>query len=235
MAFIANINYVADLRHRRDPGGQRPDEPRRRPGVRPVLAPVHDADHPDGQHRQRHPVGDRLRRARLRAARRGRGRAGRRVRRDPPGRHRAGRARARLVPLPARRAAHRGPQPRRRAGPDDRHRRADRGRQDDPRQPADALLRDRRGPHLHRRHRQPRDVTRRAALHVRDGPPGHVAVPRHDPREHRLRPRRRDRRGGHRGSPGRPRRPLRADPARRLRHGPRRRRDERVRRARSSC
>ena len=40
-----------------------------------------------------------------------------------------------------------------------------------------------------RRHRQPRDVARRAAVDVRDGPPGHVAVPRHDPREHRLRPR----------------------------------------------
>ena len=92
-----------DLRHRRHPGRQRPDEPRRRPGVRPVLAPVHDADHPDGQHRQRHPVGDRLGRARLRAARRGGGGAGRRLRRDPPRRQRAGRARARLVPLPARR------------------------------------------------------------------------------------------------------------------------------------
>ena len=37
-----------------------------------------------------------------------------------------------------------------------------------------------------------RDDLRRA---VRDGPPGHVALPRHDPREHRLRPARRDRRG----------------------------------------
>ena len=73
MTFIANLNYVADLRHRRHPGRQRPDEPRRRPGVRPVLAPVHDADHPDRQHRQRHPVGGRVGRAGVRAARRGRG------------------------------------------------------------------------------------------------------------------------------------------------------------------
>ena len=79
-----------DLRHRRHPGGQRPDEPRRRAGVRPVLAPVHDADHPDRQHRQRHPVGGRVGGAGVRAARRGRGGAGRRARRDPAGGRRAG-------------------------------------------------------------------------------------------------------------------------------------------------
>ena len=62
-----------DLRHRRDPGGQRPDEPRRRPGVHPVLAPVHDADHPGGLDRQRPPVRGRVRRAGVRAAGRGRG------------------------------------------------------------------------------------------------------------------------------------------------------------------
>ena len=73
-----------DLRHRRHPGGERPDEPRRRPGLRPVLAPVHDADHAGRQHRQHHPVRDRLGRAGVRAARRGRGGAGRRVRRGPP-------------------------------------------------------------------------------------------------------------------------------------------------------
>ena len=39
---------------------------------------------------------------------------------------------------------------------------------------------------------------RRPAAHLRDGPPGHLAVPRHDPREHRLRPPRRNR-GGDRG------------------------------------
>ena len=77
-----------------------------------------------------------------------------------------------------------------------------------------------------------RDDLRRG---VRDGPPGHVAVPRHDPREHRLRPRsdateEEIRRGGRGG----PRRPLRADAARRLRHGHRRRRDEPLGRARSS-
>ena len=52
--------------------------------------------------------------------------------------------------------------------------------------------------------RHPRDDPRRPARVVRDGPPGHVAVPRHDPREHRLRPARRD--GGGARAP-RPRRP----------------------------
>ncbi len=70
-----------------------------------------------------------------------------------------------------------------------------------------------------------RDDLRRV---VRDGPPGHVAVPRHDPREHRLRPARRDRGRDRRRGRGGPRRPLRAHAARRLRHGHRRRRDQRV-------
>ncbi len=63
-------------------------------------------------------------------------------------------------------------------------------RQDDPRQPPDALLRDRRRPHHGRRRRHARDDPRRPAPHLRHGPPGRVALPRHDPREHRLRSRR---------------------------------------------
>ena len=63
----------------------------------------------------------------------------------------------------------------------------------------------------------------RPALADRHGPAGHLAVRRHDPREHRLRPARRDRRGGPRGRPGDLRRPLRALAARRLRHGAQRR------------
>ena len=122
-------------------------------------------------------------------------------------------------------AADRAPRPRRRGRAHGRHRRADRGRQDDARQSADALLRDRRGQDHGRRRRHPRDDARRAAPHVRDGPPGHVAVPRHDPREHRLRATRRHRGRDPGGRRGGPRRPLRADLAGRLRHRHRRRRD----------
>ena len=59
------------LRRRRPAGRVRPDVARRRRGVHPVLAPVHVPDHPDGEHRQRAPVGRRVGRARVRAARRG--------------------------------------------------------------------------------------------------------------------------------------------------------------------
>ena len=60
-----------DLRHRRRAGRVGDDVPGRRPGLHPVLAPVHDADRPDGQHHERPAVGGRLRRAGLRAPRRG--------------------------------------------------------------------------------------------------------------------------------------------------------------------
>ena len=46
---------------------------------------------------------------------------------------------------------------------------------------------DRRGPDHRRRDRHPGADARRPAPDVRDGPPGRVAVPGHDPREHRLR------------------------------------------------
>ena len=132
-------------RHRRAAGRVGHDVARRRAGVHPVLAPVHVADHAAREHRERHAVGGRLGRARLRAARRGRGGA---RHRDAASRSTTatGRidARGRLVPLQRRRAAHRGPRPRREAGPDGRDRRPDRRRQDHARQPAAALLRDRR-------------------------------------------------------------------------------------------
>ena len=75
----------------------------------------------------------------------------------------------------------------------------------------------------------------RAAVEGRHGAPGHVAVRRDDPRQHRLR-----QPGGHRGAdprggPGHLRRPLRPLPARRLRHGDQRRGRQHQRRARSSC
>ena len=70
-----------------------------------------------------------------------------------------------------------------------------------------------------RRHRV--DAARGAALADRDGAAGHLAVRRHDPREHRLRPPRRHRGGDPRGRPGDVRGPVRALAARGLRHGDR--------------
>ena len=67
-----------DRGHRWRSGRLGNDVARRRPGVHPVLAPVHVADRPDREHRQRDAVGGRLGRARLRAARRSRGEARRR-------------------------------------------------------------------------------------------------------------------------------------------------------------
>ena len=137
---------------------------------------------------------------------------------DPGGGRRARRVRRRGVLLRPGRPADRAPLPRRRARPDRRHRRPYRGRQDHARQPPHALLRARRGTHHARRPRHRGDEPARAALVDRHGPPGHVAVRRDDPRQHRLRPPRRDRRGDPHRGPGHVRRPLRAQPARRLRH-----------------
>ena len=106
MNFIANLNYVAIAVIGGLQVASGADDAGRRAGVHPVLAPVHLPDHPDGEHRQRPPVGGRLRRAGLRAARRARGD---RPTRSPPIliEQAAGqrRVRGRLVPLPAGRAA----------------------------------------------------------------------------------------------------------------------------------
>ena len=68
-----------------------------------------------------------------------------------------------------------------------------------------------------------RDMQARRASHpFRHGPPGHLALQRHDPREHRLRPRGRDRRGYRRGGQGGARRPLHPRPSRGLRNSPQR-------------
>ena len=66
------------------------------------------------------------------------------------------------------------------------------------------------------------DAPRRPARSDRDGAPGHLAVRRDDPREHRLRPPRRLRARHPRGGAGHLRGPVRAQPARRLRHRRRR-------------
>ena len=62
-----------DRGHRRAACRVGPDVARRRHRVHLVLAPVHVPDHPDREHRQRPAVGRGIRRARLRAPRRGRG------------------------------------------------------------------------------------------------------------------------------------------------------------------
>ena len=112
------------------------------------------------------------------------------TRRSPPGIERGGRphlAAGRLVPLPARHPADRGPEPGGAGRRDRGHRRSHRGGQDHPGQPAAALLRDRPGPHRHRRGGHPADDPQRPAPPVRHGAAGPLAVPRHHPGEHRLR------------------------------------------------
>ena len=81
-----------------------------------------------------------------------------------------------------------------------------------------------------------RDVTLAvAAPPARRRAPGAVPVRRHDPRQHRVRPARRDRRRGARGVPrGRARRPRRPA-ARRARHAGARAGRRRCRRASASC
>ncbi len=89
-------------------------------------------------------------------------------------------------------ARHQPGDPRRRDG---RLRRPIRRGQDDDRVAAAALLRDRRGPDHDRRHRHPADDAGLAAPRDRHRPAGCLPLRRHDPREHRLRPARRDRGG----------------------------------------
>ena len=80
-------------------------------------------------------------------------------------RGRRGRLRGCVVPLRAGQAPHRRPRPRRRGRPDRGHRGPDRGGQDDPGQPADALLRDRQRPDHRRRDRHPGADPGRPAEH----------------------------------------------------------------------
>ena len=121
------------------------------------------------------------------------------------------------------------------AGPDDRHRRPHRRRQDDAGQPADALLRRQRRRDSRRRHRHPRDDARRPAPHVRHGAAGHLAVLRHDPRQHRLRPRGRHRRGDRAARPRRRRPTTSSARCRRATTRSSTRKRPTSRRARSSC
>ena len=74
------------------------------------------------------------------------------------------------------------------------------------------------GSHPPRRPRHLHDPAPRAAVADRHGAAGHLALRRHDPRQHRLRQPRRHRRADPRGGQGLLRRPLRPLAARRLRH-----------------
>ena len=170
----------------------RPDD-RRRAGLPAVHPAVPDAAHPDGGDGQPAAVGRGVGRAGVRAARRG-GRAPRRRRRAARGHPSGpGGVRARVVLVPPRPAADHRPVARGRAGPDGGDRRADRRGEDHPRQPADAVLRARRRPHHPRRPRHRVDAAARPARRHRHGAAGHLAVRRHDPRQHRLRQPRRHR------------------------------------------
>ena len=116
---------------------------------------------------------------------------------QPSRRARAARVRERVVQLLAGQAAHRERLPHRPARTHDRHRGADRRGQDHPGKPHDALLRARfRADHprwsRHRRH-----DPGRPAQPDGHGAAGHLAVRRHDPRQHRLRATGRQRGGDH--------------------------------------
>ena len=218
-----------DRARRRAAGVVGPADDRRHPGVHPVLPPVHPAAHAARVDDQRDAVRHRVGRAGVRAARRARGDRGRPGPARGPRPAGPDRVRPRLVLLRPEAPAHRGPLARRRAGPDRRDRRSDRRGQDDARQPDHAVLRDRRRRDHARRHRHLEDAPPRPALEHGHGAPGHVAVRRHDPREHRVRQPRRDRGADPRGRARHLRRPVRALAARRLRHGRRRRGRQRER------
>ena len=222
MQFLANMNYVVIAVI----GGYRVASgsalARRRPGVHPVLPPVHDADHPDRQPDEPAPVRPRLGRAGLRVPRR--------EEEEPDSAHpaglpeprRAGGPRARALPLRRRQPLIEDFNLDGEPGPDHRHRRPDRGGQDHDGQPAHALLRDRRRPHPARR--RPTTATSRAtrcaaasAWSSRTPGSSPARSGRTSPTAAQAPPTRRSWR-----RPGGPRRPLRPHPARRLRHAPRR-------------
>ena len=206
MMFIGNLNYVVDRRGRRPAGGV--SGPMSLGDVQAFIQYSRQFTQPLTPARvdvQRAAVRHRLGRAGLRAARRRRGDRRRRRRAARPDRP-AGRVEFEHVSFsydPDRPLIER-PVAGGRAGPDRRHRRPDRRRQDHAGQPDHALLRARRRPH----HRSTASTSPRCAAHDlrsqhRHGAAGHLAVRRHDPREHRLR-----QPGGHRGGdPRRRRRP----------------------------
>ena len=137
--------------------------------------------------------------------------------RAPAGRGRA-ELRRRPVRLPAVRAGAARPVAPGRAGRDGRRGRRVRLGQVHPGAAAAAVLRPagRLGPD--RRSRCRRRDPRFAARRDRAGHGGQLPILRHDPGQHRLRPAGRDRRGGHRGGPGRPGARVHYEAAAGLRH-----------------
>ena len=99
MNFVMNLNYVAIAVIGGVMVAERPHVAGRRPGLHPVLAPVHDAHHAGGQHHERAAEHGSVSRARLRTAGRARGDARRRRVRALRAHSRAHRARSRVVPL----------------------------------------------------------------------------------------------------------------------------------------
>ena len=108
-------------------------------------------------------------------------------RRPEPG-ARPGRLRPRGVLVHAGQAVDHRPEPARAAGPDGGDRRPHRGREDHPGQPDHAVLRAEQRPDPAGRRRHLGGPPGRAAQPGRHGAAGHLAVPRHHPRQHRVRP-----------------------------------------------
>ena len=137
------------------------------------------------------------------------------------------RLRARLLRLRRRRAGVARRLVHDRRGPDGRHRRPHRQRQIHPRQPHPAVPRPRRRPDHDRRCRHRRLHAARTAHPDRLRAAVHGAAAGNHPRQHRLRPPRRHRRGDHRGGQTRQRRRVHRPHARRLRQPGRRPRQRR--------
>ncbi len=106
--FVSNLNYVAIAVIGGLQVAAGADVPGRRRGVHPVRPPVHDAHHPDSQHRQPHPVGRRVRGAGVRAAGRDGGDPRSGGAHEPSIDARGGvRFAGRVLPVPGGHAAHR--------------------------------------------------------------------------------------------------------------------------------
>jgi hypothetical protein len=211
MMFIGNLNYVVIA----VVGGLR------------AVHPAADPGRVDGEPAA---VRRRLGRAGVRSTGCQGAGAGRRGTAEGDRRAGPGGVRARVVLLHRGQAADHRPEPGRRAGSDGRDRRSHRCGQDHAGQPDHAVLRAERRPDHPRRRGHHRTDPARPAVPDRDGAAGHLAVRRHDPRQHPVRQPGCNRGGHARVREGDVRGSLRAQPARRVRHGDRRGGQQRQRR-----